>query len=86
MRTVALFSGGLDSTVMLYYLLAEPDPHEVVALSFDYGQRHRRELVAAEIIASIRQIPHRVVDVTGLKPILAAGALTGGEPVPHGHY
>jgi asparagine synthetase B (glutamine-hydrolysing) len=49
MKTVLIYSGGLDSTVLLYELRAAGD--EVLALSIDYGQRHRRELAHAERIA-----------------------------------
>ena len=41
MKTVLIYSGGLDSTVLLYHLLREG--RETLALSVDYGQRHRRE-------------------------------------------
>ena len=48
MNTVVILSGGLDSTTLLYHLIAEG--HAVHALTFNYGQRHNRELRAAEQI------------------------------------
>ena len=42
---VMALSGGMDSTCLLLRLLREG--HEVTALSFDYGQRHRMELERA---------------------------------------
>lgn len=48
-KAVVLLSGGLDSTTALY--LARRDGHEIHALSFDYGQRHKRELDSARRIA-----------------------------------
>ena len=45
MKTVLIYSGGLDSTVLLYDLLARGD--DVLALSVDYGQRHFREIDSA---------------------------------------
>ena len=47
---IALLSGGLDSTTAA--ALALEAGHRVIGLSFDYGQRHRRELSAAQTIAS----------------------------------
>ncbi len=48
-RAVVLVSGGLDSATVL--AIAAADGRECYALSFDYGQRHRVELAAAERVA-----------------------------------
>ncbi len=48
-KAVILLSGGLDSTVALY--LAKSQGFECHALSFNYGQRHARELESAKTIA-----------------------------------
>jgi 7-cyano-7-deazaguanine synthase len=49
-RAVVLLSGGLDSTTVL--AIARDEGFEPYALSFDYGQRHRHELEAANRVAS----------------------------------
>lgn len=49
MKAVILLSGGLDSSTVLYQ--AKADSCECYTLSFDYQQRHRRELESAEAIA-----------------------------------
>ena len=49
MKAVILLSGGLDSSTVLY--LAKSEGYDCYALSFDYQQRHRRELAAAQTIA-----------------------------------
>ena len=46
---MALLSGGLDSATAA--ALAQEAGYRVIGLSFDYGQRHRRELTAAERLA-----------------------------------
>jgi len=58
-RTIVLFSGGLDSTVCLTQALAE-SRDTVIAISFDYGQRHRAELDAAHAIVQELQVGHGV--------------------------
>jgi 7-cyano-7-deazaguanine synthase len=57
-----LLSGGLDSATVA--AIAKTDGYEVIALSFRYGQRHERELMAASRIAEILEISqHRIVDI-----------------------
>ncbi len=61
-KAVVLLSGGLDSAVALY--LAKSRGFEIIALSFDYGQRHSRELNAAKEIAKKADvIQHQVVSL-----------------------
>lgn len=84
MDTVILLSGGLDSAVLLYELLARG--REITALSFNYGQCHHQELHAAELIANHAGVTHRTASLDGLSWLLARGALTGGDEVPHGSY
>ena len=52
---VLLYSGGLDSTVLLY--LARTMDFNVQALMIDYGQRHRRELTKAKMICDGLRVP-----------------------------
>jgi 7-cyano-7-deazaguanine synthase len=60
-KAVILLSGGLDSSTVLY--LAKSEGYDCYALSFDYQQRHRRELTAAREIASLAGvIAHQVVN------------------------
>jgi 7-cyano-7-deazaguanine synthase len=85
MRTVAIFSGGLDSTVLLHHLRSRGD--ELMALSVDYGQRHRRELEHAERIAKQLGIEWQLADLSAIRPLLAGSSQTSDDlPVPHGHY
>ena len=61
-RAVVLVSGGLDSATVL--AIARHEGYACHALSFDYGQRHGVELLAAERVArSAGVVEHRVVKV-----------------------
>jgi len=84
-RAVAIVSGGLDSATMLYLLLrATRDIH---VISFDYGQRHRRELLAATEIVRGVGLRHDVIQISGLHDLLRGSALTDlSVDVPEGHY
>ncbi len=76
---VVLLSGGLDSTTAAY--LARASGLAVHALSFDYGQRHRRELDAAATVANrLGVAEHRVIQI-GLSD-WAGSSLTGTGPIP----
>lgn len=60
MKAVILLSGGLDSSTVLYQ--AKADGCECYAISFDYQQRHQRELIAAQDIAKgAGVVEHQVV-------------------------
>ncbi|MEQ8757106.1 MAG: 7-cyano-7-deazaguanine synthase QueC [Coleofasciculus sp. G1-WW12-02] len=59
-KAVVLLSGGLDSSTVLYQ--AKADGYECYAISFDYQQRHRRELESAIAIAKCAGVKdHQVV-------------------------
>ncbi len=60
-KAIILFSGGLDSTVML--AMALDQGRDCYALSFDYGQRHRVELEAAKSITKHYNVPHHIITI-----------------------
>lgn len=61
MKAVILLSGGLDSSTVLYQ--AHSDGCECYAISFDYQQRHRRELESARLIAQAAGVvEHQVIN------------------------
>ncbi len=86
MKTVVIFSGGLDSTTMLYALRGQG--HELRCIGFDYGQRHRIELQAAESIAKMAGVPYQGIDLSALGPVIAgqSSQVNPNVEVPDGHY
>ncbi|TAE61958.1 MAG: 7-cyano-7-deazaguanine synthase QueC [Nostocales cyanobacterium] len=61
MKAVILLSGGLDSSTVIYQ--ARADGCECYAISFDYQQRHQRELQSAMLIAqSVGVTQHQIVN------------------------
>lgn len=95
-KPILLFSGGLDSTTLLWKLKPE-----VKCISFNYGQRHNREIANAIAICRIVDVEHVIIDLatdpvevptppncrwTCVHELIAMGSQSGDEPVPEGHY
>lgn len=64
MKRMVILSGGQDSVTCLYWALA--NSKEVIALTFDYGQRHSRELDCAQQIAKSAKVKQQVVRLGSL--------------------
>jgi 7-cyano-7-deazaguanine synthase len=86
---IAVVSGGLDSVTMLYYMVDlgyKPD-----VISFNYGQRHRKELDYAQSNAVYKLgLRWDVIDLSGVGAKLAEGGSSlldiAHSEVPEGHY
>lgn len=84
MNALLICSGGFDSVTLAYRLAAE---HSLGALlTFDYGQRHRKEIDAAKRSAEQLAVSHLVMDISTIGRQLSGSALTDDIAVPHGHY
>ncbi|AAL51277.1 MULTISPECIES: 7-cyano-7-deazaguanine synthase QueC [Brucella] len=84
MKTLVICSGGLDSVSLAHKMAAE---HELTGLlSFDYGQRHKKELDFAQACAKRLGVPHQIIDIRTIGASLTGSALTDDVDVPDGHY
>ncbi|MDR2791946.1 MAG: 7-cyano-7-deazaguanine synthase [Tannerellaceae bacterium] len=94
---VVSFSGGLDSTALLLFLLARERERKqeggtLRTISFDYGQKHRVELDCGERnvrrIAALTgvDIGRQVVDLRGAFSDSVSSLSIAGEAIPEGHY
>ncbi len=85
MNTLVICSGGLDSVTLAYKVAREATLAGLI--SFNYGQRHLKELDAAAACAKQLGVPHDIVDLRALAALLPGSALTDDTvDVPHGHY
>lgn len=84
MKAILILSGGMDSTTLLYDLINQK--YDVQAITFDYNQKHKKEINCAKYICKKLNIPHKIVDVSVLNEV-APSSLTRGEwDVPEGRY
>lgn len=84
-KAICVFSGGVDSTTLLYYLLHQG--WEVKAITFDYGQKHRIEIAYAKKICQKLGIEHKVIDLRAINQLLKGSALSDSAvAVPKGSY
>ncbi|WP_077213534.1 7-cyano-7-deazaguanine synthase QueC [Bacillus dakarensis] len=75
-KAVVVFSGGQDSTTCLFWALKKFD--EVIAVTFDYNQRHKTEIDCARNITNELGIQHHILDMSLLNQ-LAPNALTRND-------
>jgi 7-cyano-7-deazaguanine synthase len=88
MRGIAIVSGGLDSVTMLYDLISR-DGDDVKVLSFDYGQRHAKELDQANGICADLGVEHFIIDMQSYGWVISGGSsslLNANIDVPEGSY
>lgn len=83
-KVVVIYSGGMDSFTVLNRALK--DGKHVYALSFDYGQKHVKELECAAKVCESLNVPHKIIDITAINQLLAGSSLTDDIDIPEGHY
>jgi len=68
-KVVVPISGGIDSTVLLHYAVKSGKFNEVHAISFNYGQRHSKELDYAKRTTELLGVNHKIIDLSFFKHI-----------------
>lgn len=81
---VLILSGGMDSTTLLYDLIDQGKT--VHAISFNYGQKHSKELKCASETCQKLKVDHKIIDISGLSKILKSSLTTPDIETPNGHY
>ncbi len=89
-KAVLSLSGGMDSTCLLINLLAN-GYDEVQAISFNYGQKHKKELeLAAATVENLKgkgfNVSHKVIDLTSVTELFDSALTSSDSAVPEGHY
>lgn len=81
--SLLVFSGGMDSTTMLY----EYEQRIALAVSFDYGSNHnQREIACAKLHCERLGVPHLVIPLGFMAQHFHSSLLEGADAVPDGDY
>ena len=83
-KVVVIYSGGMDSYTVLNKAMQQG--YDVHAVSFNYGQRHSKELLFAQKVCEQHKIEHKIVDISSINQLIGGSALTDDIDVPEGHY
>lgn len=83
-KAVVIFSGGMDSFTLLNRVIKEG--YDVYALTFDYGQKHVKEVEVAKTVCEQLNVPHKILDISPINQLMQSSSLVGSEDVPEGHY
>lgn len=84
---VIIFSGGMDSGTLLWDLYTIAPWREIHALTFDYGQRHKREIECAKrFIKECDNVTHKVISLDVLNDVAPSCLTRPSMEVPHGAY
>ena len=87
MRVLVLFSGGVDSTTALALAINQYGHENVVALSISYGQKHDKEIQAANQIAKFYQVEHIFLDLAKIFEYSDCSLLNhSSKEIPHETY
>ena len=78
-KAIVLFSGGLDSTTCLYWALEHG--YECEALTVSYGQRHDREVLAAQMIARNLGVKHHLITLN-LPWLVSSSLVDKNQQIP----
>lgn len=85
-KAVVILSGGMDSTTLLYDVVSQFGTENVSALSFNYGQRHKKELIGAKATCAKLGLEHKVLALDVLNEVAPSSLTRSDMEVPEGHY
>jgi len=84
MKILQIFSGGMDSTALLYDFINKG--HTVETIWFDYGQKHKKEQLYAKEICNTLKVKLSEVNLEQINKFLTNSSLSGDKEVPDVHY
>ncbi len=87
MKAMVLFSGGVDSTTCLGLAIEKYEKENVIALSISYGQKHTKEIEAADAVARHYGVERISLDLSTIFQFSDCSLLKGSDQeIPHEAY
>ena len=84
-KIVVIYSGGMDSFTVLHKAIQQG--LTPCALTFDYGQRHIKEIEVARQVCEELGVHHKVIDISAINQLIGGSSLTDSSiDVAQGHY
>ena len=81
---IVVYSGGMDSFTLINKAIK--DQHQVKAVAFDYGQKHKKELQFAKNFCISSNLEHEIIDITNISNLLRGSSLIDEIDIPKGGY
>lgn len=86
-KAVVLSSGGVDSTTCVAVAVDALGAKNVTTVSVFYGQKHKKELEAADAVASYYHVAHRVLDLSNVLKDSNSALISGSDQeIKHESY
>lgn len=76
-KAVVILSGGLDSSTLAYHLKASG--YDIICVSFDYGQKHIKELDSARVVAKNLDAKHHIINLSFMAQYVQSSSLVNLE-------
>lgn len=85
-KAICILSGGMDSCVVVHHLKKETEYKDIICVTFDYKQKHKKEIECAKNIAESLSSEWILLNFSFPNSVLAASSLTGTTEIPEGVY
>ena len=82
---IIILSGGMDSVTLLHHLVKNLDC-TVHAISYNYGQKHSKELECAKYQCELLGVEHHIIELPFVNELFDSNLLQSGDEIPEGHY
>ena len=78
-KNVVILSGGLDSTILTYALVNKYGSDNVIAITFDYNQRHKVEILKSKTTCIKLGLKHKILDIKFFGELVKEATCLAGD-------